>query len=89
MLIGQRGFCRRSTAIYASIDWTEFRVWWERQHSGKTMMKNDEQYSPEETARRRDDAIRRALNTPPIPQKDMVGKVGDPNQEGQAPITSC
>jgi hypothetical protein len=36
----------------------------------------DDQYSPEETARRRDDAIRRALNTRPTPQKEMVGKVG-------------
>jgi hypothetical protein len=36
--------------------------------------KPDEQYSPEETARRRDDAIRRALNTPPTPHKEMVSK---------------
>jgi hypothetical protein len=41
---------------------------------------DDDQYSPEETARRRDAAIRRALNTPPTPQKDMVGKVGNPNR---------
>jgi hypothetical protein len=41
---------------------------------------NDDQYSPEETARRADEAIRRALNTPPTPQKDMVGKVGAPNR---------
>ncbi len=34
----------------------------------------DDQYGPEETVRRRDEAIRRALNTPPKPQKDMVGK---------------
>jgi hypothetical protein len=40
----------------------------------------DEQYSPEETARRADAAIRRALNTPPTPQKEMVGKVGAPNR---------
>jgi hypothetical protein len=32
------------------------------------------QYSDEEIARRRDDAIRRALNTPPKPHKEMVGK---------------
>jgi hypothetical protein len=38
------------------------------------------EYSPEETARRRDEAIRRALNTPPTPQKEMVGKVGAPNR---------
>jgi hypothetical protein len=35
-----------------------------------------ELYSPEETARRRDDAIRRALNTPPTPHREMVGKAG-------------
>jgi hypothetical protein len=34
----------------------------------------DDQYSPEETARRRDEAIRRALNIPPKPQKEMLGK---------------
>jgi hypothetical protein len=40
----------------------------------------NDQYSPEETARRRDEAIRRALNAPPTPQKEMVGKVGAPNR---------
>jgi hypothetical protein len=40
----------------------------------------DDQYSPEETARRADEAIRRALNTSPTPQKEMVGKVGAPNR---------
>jgi len=30
--------------------------------------------SPDEIARRRDDAIRRALNTPPKPLKEFVGK---------------
>jgi hypothetical protein len=30
-----------------------------------------EQFSDEEIARRRDDAIRRALKTPPKPHKDM------------------
>jgi hypothetical protein len=39
-----------------------------------------DEYSPEETARRFDEAIRRALNTPPTPQKEMVGKVGAPNR---------
>jgi hypothetical protein len=29
--------------------------------------KSDEQYSPEETARRRDEVIRRMANTPPQP----------------------
>jgi len=38
------------------------------------MTNQDDEYSPEETARRRDEAIRRALNTPPKPQKDMVGR---------------
>jgi hypothetical protein len=38
--------------------------------------KSDEQYSPAETALRRDEAIRRALNTPPKPQKEIVGKGG-------------
>jgi hypothetical protein len=36
------------------------------------MQKSSEQYSPEETERRRDEAIRRALNTPPKPQKEMA-----------------
>jgi hypothetical protein len=40
------------------------------------MNDTDDQYSPEETARRRDNAIRRALNTPPTSHKEMVGKVG-------------
>jgi hypothetical protein len=34
----------------------------------------DATYSDEETARRRDDAIRRTLNTPPKPLKAYVGK---------------
>jgi hypothetical protein len=38
--------------------------------------KQDEQYTPEETARRRDEAIRRALNTPPKPQSEIAGKSG-------------
>jgi hypothetical protein len=37
-------------------------------------MKSDDEYSAEETARRRDAAIRRALNTPPTPLKEIVGK---------------
>jgi hypothetical protein len=41
---------------------------------------DNDQYSPEETARRRDAAIRRALNTPPTPQKEIVGKTGAPNR---------
>lgn len=34
----------------------------------------DEMYSPEETQRRMDAALRRALNTPPKPHSEMVGK---------------
>lgn len=34
----------------------------------------DEKYSDDEIARRRDEAIRRALNTPPRPLKELVGK---------------
>jgi hypothetical protein len=37
-------------------------------------MATDEQYSPEEIVRRRDDAIRRALSTPPKPNSAYVGK---------------
>lgn len=32
------------------------------------------EFSEEETARRRDEAIRRALNTPHKPQSEMIGK---------------
>jgi hypothetical protein len=42
---------------------------------------SDDQYTPEETVRRRDDAIRRALNTPPKPQKEIVGKSGRPSRK--------
>jgi hypothetical protein len=34
----------------------------------------DDQFNDDETARRRDAAIRRALNTPPKPLKEIVGK---------------
>jgi hypothetical protein len=37
-------------------------------------MRGDDQFSPEETARRRDEAIRRALNTPPKPHSEIAGK---------------
>ncbi len=36
--------------------------------------KVDERFTDDEIARRRDDAIRRALNTPPKPLKELVGK---------------
>jgi hypothetical protein len=35
---------------------------------------DDEEYTEEEIARRRDDAIRRALKTPPKTLKEFVGK---------------
>jgi len=37
-------------------------------------LKDDDRYSEEEIARRRDEAIRRALNTPHKPVKEFVGK---------------
>jgi hypothetical protein len=50
------------------------------------MAERDDQYSPEETARRRDEAIRRALNTPPTPHKEMVGKVGRAARQRSRPL---
>ena len=35
-----------------------------------------DQYSDKEATRRMDDAVRRALNTPPKPHKELVGKSG-------------
>jgi hypothetical protein len=35
---------------------------------------SDDQFSDEKIAKRRDDAIRRALNTPPKRLKEIVGK---------------
>jgi hypothetical protein len=35
----------------------------------------------DEISRRRDDAIRRALNTPPKPGKEMLGKTGRAQSE--------
>jgi hypothetical protein len=37
-------------------------------------MDEDHDYSEEEIAKRRDEAIRRAMNTPPKPLKEFVGK---------------
>jgi hypothetical protein len=37
-------------------------------------MKNTELYSEQEIARRMNDAVRRALITPPTPAKELVGK---------------
>ena len=39
-----------------------------------TKSSEDQLYSENETALRRDDAIRRALNTPPKPHKEMIAK---------------
>jgi hypothetical protein len=42
---------------------------------GSFMVPNrEDQYSPEETKRRMESAISRALNTPPKPHSKMVGK---------------
>jgi hypothetical protein len=37
---------------------------------------DDGQYSDEEAMRRMNEALRRALTTPPKPQKEMVGRTG-------------
>jgi hypothetical protein len=50
----------------------------------RTPTNPDEHYSPEETAHRRDEAIRRALNTPPKPQKEISGKSGRKAKERPA-----
>jgi hypothetical protein len=42
------------------------------------MTKRLEEYSGEETERRTREAIRRSVETPHKPQKEMVGKVGRP-----------
>jgi hypothetical protein len=36
--------------------------------------RSNDELAPDEIARRRDDAIRRALNMPPKPLKEFVGK---------------
>jgi hypothetical protein len=46
----------------------------------------DDQYSPEETARRCDEAIRRALNTPPKPQKEIAGRSGRAPHKQSRPV---
>jgi hypothetical protein len=42
------------------------------------------EYTPEEIARRRDEAIRRALNTPPKPHSEIIGKSGRKPKERPA-----
>jgi hypothetical protein len=49
---------------------------------------DDDQYSDEETERRATEALRRALTTPPKPQKEMVGKVGRSKAKRQRPVKS-
>jgi hypothetical protein len=46
--------------------------------TGRFMAKEQpsDQHSEKETKRRMDDALRRALNTPPKPHKDIAGKGG-------------
>jgi hypothetical protein len=50
-------------------------------------LNEEECFSPEETARRRDEAIRRALNTPPKPHKAMVGKGKRAKERKQSRVT--
>lgn len=47
---------------------------------------SDEQYGPEETQRRMEAAIRRALNTPPKPHSEMVGKGKRVSQPGKSRV---
>jgi hypothetical protein len=49
---------------------------------------DDDQYSDEETERRATEALRRALMTPPKPQKEMVGKVGRLRTKRKRPVKS-
>jgi hypothetical protein len=50
---------------------------------------NDDQYSDEETERRATEALRRALTTPPKPQKELVGKVGRGKAKRKRPVKSA
>jgi hypothetical protein len=52
--------------------------------SQMTNRRSHDQYSDEETERRATEALRRALTTPPKPQKEMVGKVGRAKQKRSA-----
>lgn len=48
--------------------------------------KSDEQdYSPEEATRRMNEALRRALTTPPKPQKEIVGKTSKAMKRRRTP----
>jgi hypothetical protein len=48
------------------------------------MAKESGEFSPAEIAKRRDDAIRRALNTPHSPTRDLVGKTERAKQMREA-----
>ena len=45
-------------------------------------------HSPQQIAKRRDDAVRRALNTPPKPLKEMKKGKGRKKQQGDSPSAS-
>lgn len=47
-------------------------------------MDDGDKYSNEETARRRDEVIRRMANTPPQPAKPRPSKKGKPTGQGRA-----
>ena len=50
----------------------------------------DDQYSEKDTAKRMDDALRRALNTPHKPHKDDIGKSAkSPKRQGRAKTKSA
>jgi hypothetical protein len=48
--------------------------------------RNDELYSDEEAARRRDEALKRALNTPPKPHKPKAEKTAAKSAKKRASV---
>jgi hypothetical protein len=50
------------------------------------MNARSDEYSAEETQRRMDNAIRRALNTLPKPHSEMVGKGKRVSRTGKSPV---
>ena len=44
---------------------------------------DSDQYGDEEATRRMNEALRRALTTPPKPQKEIVGKAGKATKPGR------
>jgi hypothetical protein len=75
MLSGESGVVAKD----ASTGRFQIDAFW---HCGAKMAaeETDDQFSDEETVRRRDEAIRRALNTPPTLQKEMIGRAGAPTR---------